>query len=114
MQAWEAMLDPAIPDPGYETADDVPTDRARRVTIGFYLESIDGISLHDSQWKGVLDIWCRWKDDPDAPGGADFDPFEHLIAVNGSIGGCSMRFTAAANTTSSSAARLNARRLSRS
>jgi len=84
-QTWEAMLDPAIPDPGYETTDDVPTDRARRVTIGFYLESIDGISLHDSQWKGVLDIWCRWKDDPDAPGGADFDPFEHLIAVNGSI-----------------------------
>ncbi|MEI8316798.1 MAG: hypothetical protein WCH79_02555 [Planctomycetia bacterium] len=84
-QAWEAMLNPALPDPGYESPDDLPTDRARRVTIGFYLESMDEISLHDSHWRGVLDIWCRWKDDPDAPGGPDFDPFEHLIVVNGTI-----------------------------
>lgn len=83
--AWEATLDPTTPDPGMPPAEDVPTDRARRVSIGFYLETMDEISLHDSQWKGVLDVWCRWKDDPDAPGGADFDPFDHLIAVNGMI-----------------------------
>ena len=83
--AWEATLDPTTPDPGMPPAEDVPTDRARRVSIGFYLETMDEISLHDSQWKGVLDVWCRWKDDPEAPGGADFDPFDHLIAVNGMI-----------------------------
>lgn len=82
---WEATLDPSRPDPGMTLAEDVPTDRARRVSIGFYLETMEEVSLHDSQWKGVVDVWCRWKDDPDAAGGLDFDPFDHLIAVNGMI-----------------------------
>ncbi len=84
-RAWEATLDPTTPDPGMAPAEDVPTDRARLVSIGFYLETMEDVSLHDSEWKGVLDVWCRWKDDPDAAGGADFDPFDHLIAVNGTI-----------------------------
>jgi hypothetical protein len=84
-RAWEATLDPNSPDPGMAPAENVPTDRARRVSIGFYLETMEEVSLHDSQWKGVLDVWCRWKDDADAPGGADFDPFDHLIAINGMI-----------------------------
>lgn len=83
--SWEATLDPNSPDPGMAPAEVVPTDRARRVSIGFYLETMEDISLHDSQWKGVLDVWCRWKDDPDAPGGSDFDPFDHLIPINGMI-----------------------------
>ena len=84
-RAWEATLDPTSPDPGMAPAEDVPTDKARRVSIGFYLETMEEVSLHDSQWKGVLDVWCRWKDDADAPGGVDFDPFDHLIAINGMI-----------------------------
>ena len=83
--SWEATLDPTTPDPGMAPAEEVPTDRARLVSIGFYLETMEDFSLHDSQWKGVLDVWCRWKDDPDATGGLDFDPFDHLIAVNGMI-----------------------------
>lgn len=83
--AWEATLNPNIPDPGMPPAEVVDTAGARRVSIGFYLETMEEVSLHDSQWKCVIDVWCRWQDDPAAPGGDDFDPFDHLIAVNGMI-----------------------------
>ena len=91
-QAWQATLDPTTPDPGFPPADDVPTDAARRVAIGFYLEAIDGLSLQDSRWTAVIDVWCRWADDGVDDGTDDgtgddaaFDPFDHLIAVNGRI-----------------------------
>lgn len=83
--AWAATLDPDKPDPGMPPAEDVPTDRAFPVSIGFYLETMEQVSLQESQWRGVIDVWCRWKDDPTMPMGADFDPFDHLIAVNGKI-----------------------------
>lgn len=82
---WDTILDPSIPDPGHLPNVDVPTDGARRVTIGFYMESIHDVSLHDSRWNGVIDVWCRWKDDPAAAGGATFNPFDHLMAVSGTI-----------------------------
>ena len=82
---WDMILDPSMPDPGHLPNVDVPTDGARRVTIGFYMESIHDVSLHDSRWNGVIDVWCRWKDDPAAAGGADFNPFDHLMAVSGTI-----------------------------
>ena len=83
--AWAATLDPDSPDPGMPPAEDVPTDHAFPVTIGFYLETMEGVSLQESVWKCVMDVWCRWKDDPTMPMGADFDPFDHLIAINGQI-----------------------------
>jgi hypothetical protein len=83
--SWEALLDASKTDPGLLPDIDVPTDKARRVTIGFYMESMREVSLHDSKWSGVMDVWCRWKDDPEMPGGADFNPFDHLIAVSGMI-----------------------------
>jgi len=83
--AWEMVLDPSTPDPGLVPNLDVPTDKARRVTIGFYVESMRQVSLHDSKWSGVIDVWCRWKDDPAAEGGLDFNPFDHLMAVSGTI-----------------------------
>jgi len=82
---WDMILDPSTPDPGHLPNVDVPTDGARRVTIGFYMESINDVSLHDSRWNGVIDIWCRWKDDPTASDNADFNPFDHLMAVSGTI-----------------------------
>ena len=82
---WELTLDPTTPDPGFAPAAEVPTSGARRVTIGFYLESMSDVSLHDSHWKAVIDIWCRWKEGPSAPGGTDFNPFDHLIAVGGIV-----------------------------
>jgi hypothetical protein len=78
----ETTLDPARPEPGAEPIDDVPTDAARRVTIGFYLESLSGVSLHDGEWSAVIDVWCRWRDEP---GDDAFSPFERLIAVDGTI-----------------------------
>lgn len=83
--AWEATLDPDTPDPGMAPAESVDTGRARRVSIGFYLETMEEVSLHDSHWKGVIDVWCRWQDDPAGAGDDGFDPFDHLIAVNGAI-----------------------------
>ena len=80
--ALAATLDPNVPDPGGEPIETVVTDEARRVTIGFYLENIGNVSLHDGSWSAVLDVWCRWRDaTPDDP----FNPFEHLIAVDGTI-----------------------------
>ena len=82
---WAMILDPSTPDPGHLPNIAVPTDGARRVTIGFYMESIIDVSLHDSRWNGVIDVWCRWKDDPNTPSTADFNPFDHLMAVSGTI-----------------------------
>ncbi len=80
--ALEATLDPARPDPGAEPIEEVSTDSARHVAIGFYLESIGGVSLHDSTWSAVIDVWCRWRDaGPDD----SFNPFDRLIAVDGTI-----------------------------
>lgn len=80
--ALEAALDPALPDPGAEPTEDVPTAGARRVAIGFYLESLGSVSLHDSTWSAVIDVWCRWRDAEDND---SFNPFDRLIAVSGSI-----------------------------
>lgn len=81
-QSLLATLDPNLPDPGGEPIEAISTDGARRVTIGFYLENIGNVSLHDGSWSAVLDVWCRWKDaSPDDP----FNPFDHLIAVDGTI-----------------------------
>jgi hypothetical protein len=80
--ALEATLDPTRPDPGAQPIEDVPTADARRVEIGFYLESLGDVSLHDSTWSAVVDVWCRWRD---ARPGDDFNPFDRLIAIDGTI-----------------------------
>ena len=41
---WQAVMDPRAADPGLAPADDVPTDRARRVTVGLYLERITEVA----------------------------------------------------------------------
>jgi len=78
----ETMLAPARPEPGAEPIDDVSTAAARRVKIGFYLESLGTVSLKDSAWSAVIDVWCRWRDEAGDDG---FNPFERLIAVDGTI-----------------------------
>lgn len=78
----QATLDPTRPDPGAEPIDDVPIADARRVTIGFYLESLGAVSLHDSTWSAVIDVWCRWQDEVEAD---SFNPFDRLVAIDGTI-----------------------------
>jgi len=80
--AWATTLDPRLPDPGLPEIESFDTSHARRVTIGFYMESLDHISLHDGGWRTVLDVWCSWDHDDADP---DFDPFDDLVAVNGRI-----------------------------
>jgi hypothetical protein len=83
---WAATLDPMTPDPGTTPAEDVPTEGARRVTIGFYLETMGDLSMPESRFDATIDVWCRWRDDdPNAVAGEAFNPFEHLIAVGGRI-----------------------------
>lgn len=81
-EAWETTLDPTRPDPGLEPAEPVSIEDARRVSIGFYMESMEHLSLHDGGWDTILDVWCRWDHDPADP---DFDPFDHLVPINGRI-----------------------------
>lgn len=80
--AWAATLDPTTPDPGLNPPEPVSTEGARKVTIGFYMESIEHISIHDGGWSTTIDVWCRWNHDDADP---DFDPFDHLLPVNGKI-----------------------------
>jgi hypothetical protein len=81
-EIWEATLDPSRPDPGLNPPEPVNTERAKRVKIGFYMESIEHISVHDGGWSTILDVWCEWKHDDADPG---FDPFDRLLPVNGKI-----------------------------
>ena len=81
-EAWETTLDPSVPDPGLPVIESFDTDDAQRVTIGFYMEGIEHVSVHDGGWDTILDVWCAWEDDPRHP---DFDPFDGLLPVNGTI-----------------------------
>ncbi|NDC64406.1 MAG: hypothetical protein EBZ59_10600 [Planctomycetia bacterium] len=84
--SWDTILDPALPDPGQPPAEDVPIGSARRVSIGFYLSGMGDLSIQQSRWNAVIDVWCRWRDDePGAVQGEAFDPFDRLIAVGGTI-----------------------------
>jgi len=81
-RAWTTTLDPHVPDPGLPEIESFDTSKARHVTIGFYMESLEHISLHDGGWRTVLDVWCSWDHDDSDP---DFDPFAHFVAINGRI-----------------------------
>lgn len=75
---WRAFLDPSAPDPGLTAADDIPADRARRVAVGLYLERITEVSIRDSRFRALVDIWFSWE-------GEGFDPTEHLVVVDGTV-----------------------------
>jgi hypothetical protein len=73
-----ALMDPTAPDPGVTESEPVSTASARRVTIGMYLERITALSIRDSRFEVVCDLWFSWKGD-------DFDPIDHLVVVDGTI-----------------------------
>ena len=81
-EAWETTLDPDLPDPGLPPIESFDTSHPKRVSIGFYMESIEHVSVRDGGWDTILDVWCTWDDDPADP---DFDPFDRLLPVNGTI-----------------------------
>lgn len=54
------------PDPIPETGDFVP------VTLGLYLDGIDGMAIRDSVWTPTFYIWFRWKGDRALSPGASF------------------------------------------
>jgi len=77
-EAWQALVDPAARDPGMTAAEPVATDGARELSIGLYLEGIIGLSIRDSRFTAVCDVWFSWRGD-------DFDPADDLVVVDGSI-----------------------------
>lgn len=76
--AWAAFLDPAAADPGMTAAEPVATAAARAVTVGIYLERIAELSIRDSRFEVVCDLWFSWT-------GPRFDPAEQLVVVDGTI-----------------------------
>lgn len=76
--AWKALTDPGLADPGVTVAEPVSTAGAREVTVGIYLERISDLSIRDSRFEVVCDLWFSWT-------GTHFDPAEHLIVVDGTI-----------------------------
>jgi len=75
---WRAVMDSRLPDPGLTAADDVSIDRARRVTVGVYVERITDVSIRDSRFRARLDIWFAWQ-------GESFDPVAQLVVVDGAV-----------------------------
>jgi hypothetical protein len=76
--AWQAVMDPHAADPGMTSPERVPTDSARTVEIGIYLERITDLAIRDSRFAVVCDVWFSWT-------GETFDPAEHLVVVDGAV-----------------------------
>ena len=77
-EAWRSIMDSRAADPGMTPPEPVPTESAREVEIGIYLERITDLSIRDSRFAVVCDLWFSWT-------GEAFDPAEHLVVVDGSI-----------------------------
>ncbi|NBT12969.1 MAG: hypothetical protein EBS56_05215 [Planctomycetia bacterium] len=76
---WRDVMSSEACDPGLTKADhDVATDRARRVTVGLYVERISEVSIRDSRFRAQLDIWFNWRGDT-------YDPAAQLLIVDGVI-----------------------------
>jgi len=71
-------MDPVAPDPGMTASEPVSSPSARQVTIGIYLERITALSIRDSRFAVVCDVWFSWT-------GANFDPVDQLLVVDGTI-----------------------------
>lgn len=76
--AERALMDPIAPDPGMTASEPVSSPSARQVTIGIYLERITALSIRDSRFAVVCDVWFSWT-------GANFDPVDQLLVVDGTI-----------------------------
>ena len=75
---WQALMDPAAADPGLTPPVAGATTAARRVAIGLYVERIVDLSIKDSRFGIVCDLWFAWEGD-------DLDPAARLVVVDGSI-----------------------------
>ncbi|NBV46552.1 MAG: hypothetical protein EBR86_13170 [Planctomycetia bacterium] len=77
-RTWQALMDPVEADPGLTTPVVGPTDQARRVAIGLYVERIIDLSIKDSRFGIVCDLWFAWEGD-------NLDPAARLVLVDGAI-----------------------------
>ena len=75
---WRAIMDPAATDPGLTPPVAGPTPHAQRVQIGLYVERITDLSIKDSHFGIVCDLWFMWDGD-------GLDPAARLVVVDGAI-----------------------------
>ncbi len=72
------LMDPAVQDPGVTTAEDTSTTAATPVKVGVYLDRIMGLSIKDTTWTAVFDLWFRWQGNLGNPG-------EDFVLMEGNI-----------------------------
>ena len=57
-------MSPDKVEPGLTPPDPLPaTGDFARVTVGGYIDTVDNLSIRDSQWSGTVLFWFRWKGD---------------------------------------------------
>ena len=72
------LMDPAAQDPGVTRAEETSTSAATPVHVGVYVDRIPELSIKESTWTAVFDLWFRWKGDIENPG-------ENLVLMEGAI-----------------------------
>ncbi len=72
------LMDPAAQDPGVTSAEPAPVAEATPVTVGVYVERIPSLSIKETSWKAVFDLWFRWEGDLLNPG-------EDFVLMDGTI-----------------------------
>lgn len=76
--AWQALMDPVAADPGLTPPVICSTEGARRVEVGLYVERVFDVSIKDSRFGIVCDVWFAWDGD-------GLDPSAQLVVVDGAI-----------------------------
>jgi hypothetical protein len=72
------LMDPAAQDPGITAAEETATAAATRVQVGVYVDRIMALSIKDTTWTAVFDLWFRWQGDLGNPG-------EDFVLMEGNI-----------------------------
>ena len=72
------LMDPAAQDPGVTAAEETSTTKATPVRVGLYVDRIMGLSIKETTWTAVFDLWFRWQGDLQNPG-------EDFVLMEGNI-----------------------------
>ncbi len=72
------LMDPGAPDPGVTSAADVSSEGATPIQIGVYVDRIPELSIKESTWTAVFDLWFRWN-------GGMKDPASDIVLMDGTI-----------------------------
>lgn len=74
----ELTMDATAPDPGVTAAAASSITDAVPVQVGMYVERIPELSIKETHWVAVFDIWFRWSGD-------ELKPAEGFVVMDGTI-----------------------------